>query len=246
MNNITICVCEDDAVQAIAIESIINIYTTKKYIDCNLHIYNTGQSLLDDYTEGFVVPDIVFMDVILRDEENGIDVCAALRKNKFMGSIIFVTGTEKFAIDAFDVDARAYILKPYDKKQICNILDKILIRSRLKIYTIKNRQKITKILVRDIMYVESQNTKSIIHCDDDFQYTVYKKLSEIESELNDKHFLRCHQSYLVNMDYVAKMENEFTLENGEKVFIRKKDIKKIRKIYTEHLNGVDRSQFFEL
>ena len=45
---------------------------------------------------------------------------------------------------------------------------------------------------------------------------------EIESELNDARFLRCHQSYLVNMNYVSEANDSFVLQNGDMVLIRAK------------------------
>lgn len=72
------------------------------------------------------------------------------------------------------------------------------------------------------MYVESSNTKCILHRADGRTYHVYKKLNEIEAELNDARFLRCHQSYLVNMNYVSEANDSFVLQNGDMVLIRAK------------------------
>jgi len=55
-----------------------------------------------------------------------------------------------------------------------------------------------------------------------YHMPVYKKLNEIESELNDARFLRCHQSYLVNMNYVSEANDSFVLQNGDTVLIRAK------------------------
>ena len=55
-----------------------------------------------------------------------------------------------------------------------------------------------------------------------YHMPVYKKLNEIESELNDARFLRCHQSYLVNMNYVSEANDSFILQNGDTVLIRAK------------------------
>ena len=72
------------------------------------------------------------------------------------------------------------------------------------------------------MYVESSNSKCILHRVDGRTYNVYKKLGEIEAELDDARFLRCHQSYLVNMNYVSEADDSFLLQNGDKVLIRAK------------------------
>ena len=78
------------------------------------------------------------------------------------------------------------------------------------------------------MYVESINTKCILHRTEHREYNIYKKLGQIEAELNDPRFLRCHQSYLVNMNYVSEANDVCLLQNGEEVLIRKKSKRKIQ------------------
>lgn len=64
---------------------------------------------------------------------------------------------------------------------------------------------------------------------------MYKRLSEIEQELNDRCFLRCHQSFLVNMDYILRADKEFTLTNGDTVSIRQRSLKMMKKMYLDYL-----------
>lgn len=238
MKNIIVCVCEDDKVQTELIDLIIKMYFDRKHINCQIHNYKNGETLISDYIEGFVNPDMLFMDIKLGEGKNGIDVCRILRDNNYIGTIIIMSRSKDYAIDCYEIDARAYIVKPYDAAKIYETMDRILQYSSIRTYTIKSRQKITKIPVSDIIYIESQNQKSIIHCNNDVNYVIYKKLNEIENELDDPHFLRCHQSYLVNMDYIVKMEDCFYMENGDAVHIRRKDIKKIRQIYIDHIGGI--------
>ena len=65
-------------------------------------------------------------------------------------------------------------------------------------------------------------------------YTLYKKLGEIEQELTAPCFLRCHQSFLVNMNYVKAVDKDFTLTNDDVVLIRKKNLKELRQIYFDY------------
>ena len=69
------------------------------------------------------------------------------------------------------------------------------------------------------------------------EYVIYKRLGDIESELNDKRFLRCHQSYLVNMNYIKNVDKHFELTNGEIVCIRQRSLKAIRQEYLDYLNS---------
>ena len=198
-------------------------------------IYNKGATLLDDFKEGYVNPDILIMDIYL-EHENGIDICKKLRKQGYSGTIVFMTSSKEHAIEGYDVDARAYLLKPYDPDEIHRTFDRLLSNVSMSMYTIKIYSQIIRIPIYEIMYIESSNTKCVIHCDGDIDYTVYKKLSDVESELNDNHFLRCHQSYLVNMAHIVEANECFILSNGANVPIRKRDAKQLKDLYIEYIN----------
>ena len=84
------------------------------------------------------------------------------------------------------------------------------------------------------MYVESHNSQCILHQVGKKTYTIYKKLGEIEQELTAPCFLRCHQSFLVNMNYIKAVDKDFTLTNDEVVLIRKKELKELRQAYFDY------------
>lgn len=101
-------------------------------------------------------------------------------------------------------------------------------------YAIKNRLQVLHIPREEIMYVESHNSQCILHQAGEKTYTIYKKLSEIEQELTAPCFLRCHQSFLVNMNYVKAVDKDFILTNDDVVLIRKKNLKELRQVYFDY------------
>ena len=230
-----LCICDDDGISANILAIILETYFEDRHLSYEVSIYNKGATLLDDFKEGYVNPDILIMDIYL-EHENGIDICKKLRKQSYSGTIVFMTSSKEHAIEGYDVDARAYLLKPYDPGIIHQTFDRLLSNVSMSMYTIKIYSQIIRIPIYEIMYVESSNTKCVIHCDGDIDYTVYKKLSEIEAELNDSHFLRCHQSYLVNMAHIVEANECFILSNGANVPIRKRDAKQFKDMYIEYIN----------
>ena len=84
-------------------------------------------------------------------------------------------------------------------------------------------------LYSEIEYIESSNSKCILHRTDGNKYTIYKKLNDIEEEINHRAFLRCHQSYLVNMNKIKSVENDFTMKSGDVVPIRTRNLNEIKK-----------------
>lgn len=230
-------ICEDKPANQDALKAILADYFKHRHILCTIEAYIYGKALIDDFVCEYIHPDILFINIHLKDG-NGIDICKKLRDLNYNGIILFITADRTRAVEAFDVDARGYLLKPFELDKIHATLDRILSANHMRsYYTIKTRYKIVNILRSQIVYIESYKTTCIIHCTDNIEYTVYKKLSDIEAELDDNHFLRCHQSYLINMDYVLQADDSFILTDGSVVPIRKRNIGKIKDQYNTFRKG---------
>lgn len=232
--NLRICICDDEEFNVLLLKRILDSYFKERKVVCDIITYPNGLSLLHDFKDGCTYPDVLFMDIILEDS-NGVDICKEMRNGGYTGTIIFLTGSSEYAVSGYELDARGYILKPYKAKLIHETLDRILSNSGAVAYTIKIYNQIIRIPIADILYLESQNTKCVIHCIDNVTYTIYKKLGDVEEELSGNGFLRSHRSYLVNMSAITSASSAFLLNNGESVPIRTKNAKEIRNEYLEYL-----------
>jgi len=234
--SLRICICDDEELMIKIFKRILYSYFNERKVFCDVITYHNGLSLLHDFKDGCTYPDVLFMDIMLGDS-NGVDICKEMRKGGYTGTIIFLTGSSEYAVAGYEVDARGYILKPYGVDHIYNTLDRILRNSGTVAYTIKVYNQITRIPIADILYIESQNTKCVIHCIDNVTYTIYKKLGDVEEELSGNGFLRSHRSYLVNMAAIVTAKDSLVLKNGESVPIRTKNAKEIREEYMEYLKS---------
>ena len=234
--SLRICICDDEELMIKIFKRILYSYFNERKVFCDVITYHNGLSLLHDFKDGCTYPDVLFMDIMLGDS-NGVDICKEMRKGGYTGTIIFLTGSSEYAVAGYEVDARGYILKPYAANHIYDTLDRILRNSGSVAYTIKVYNQITRIPIADILYIESQNTKCVIHCIDNVTYTIYKKLGDVEEELVGSGFLRSHRSYLVNMSAIVSAKESFLLKSGESVPIRTKNAKEIREEYMEYLTS---------
>lgn len=126
------------------------------------------------------------------------------------------------------------LIKPYTIKDIIyNIKPMIVEFGRKDILVMINR-KVHAINTNDIMYIESENNKCIFHLSDGKVFVQYKPLDEIEKQISLPAFLRCHKSYLVNMDYIVSAEKSFILTNGDEVLIRQREVSAIRRKFVEY------------
>lgn len=76
-------------------------------------------------------PDIVFLDIQLSDD-NGFEIANILKKMKNPPAIVFATAYDQYALQAFEVDALDYILKPFDEERIVQTLKKYKNKSSRK------------------------------------------------------------------------------------------------------------------
>ena len=227
---VDIAVCDDNLSDREIIRQQLSIYFSDRFIEYNIDSYENGVNLIYSIEDGEYY-DIIFLDMYM-DKLNGIQVAEKLRNMNYKGKIIFLTVTSKYAVESYDVEASGYLVKPHDIDKISMVLDRVLSNyENVHTYQIKKRNSVIQVLYSEIEYIESSNSKCILHRTDGNEYTIYKKLNDIEEEINHRAFLRCHQSYLVNMNKIESVENDFTMKSGDVVPIRTRNLNEIKKEY---------------
>ena len=184
-----IAVCDDNLSDREIIRQQLSIYFSDRFIEYNIDSYENGVNLIYSIEDGEYY-DIIFLDMYM-DKLNGIQVAEKLRNMNYKGKIIFLTATSKYAVESYDVEASGYLVKPHDIDKISMVLDRVLSNyENVHTYQIKKRNSVIQVLYSEIEYIESSNSKCILHRTDGNEYTIYKKLNDIEEEINHRAFLR--------------------------------------------------------
>ena len=207
-------------------------YFAARGLPCHLRCFSSsGEPLCS--VEGGMWYDGVILDGCLSPLP-GIDAARELRQLGYAGVIVFLCARSDFAVAGYEVGAAGYLLKPlrYDKLRAC--LDRSLRVESEQTYEVRRRGKVQRIPYGEITHVESRNSNCLVHLRGGESFVVYKKLGDIEGELDDRRFLRCHQSYLVNMDYICRADRQFELTTGEVVLIRQHGLGAIRRHYLSY------------
>ena len=165
-------------------------------------------------------PDILFLDIMLGDG-TGFDILEIFPDLK--SKIIFVTASDAFAIKAFKFAAIDYILKPYsdndlaasiekaqrqiqpDKQQLSVLQEAVTAPnnkpSKISLHT---SEKIIVVTIADIIRCKSDNNYTTFYFKDNSKILVSKTLKHYADMLKEVHFLRVHQSHLVNIKYIKE------------------------------------------
>ena len=169
-------------------------------------------------------PELLILDIHLTDGTS-FDLLKRLDKDHY--KIIFITAFEEYAITAFKFSAMDYLLKPVNPEELMAAVDKVhdsldresMTRQlELLMHSMSDRNEHgKKIALRTAASVHIVNLYDIIRCQSDKNYTqffltsgevvtVSKTLKDFEELLNPFHFVRIHQSHLVNLDHIRKFE----------------------------------------
>ena len=228
-----IAICEDNEIHRDILEHLLSRYFSERTIHFELVPYKYGMNFLYDMEEGAYF-DMAFLDIYMEDTM-GNQIAHKLRAMGYQGEIVFLTASSDFAIEGYDVDASGYLLKPLDYGKLEMVMDRITRNIAPSTYQIRQRTTVTNLAYHEILYIESNNSKCILHTESGETYTVYKTLNTIEKELGDRRFLRCHQSFLVNMDHIKQSGKHFLLSNGDYVPIRQRGVKAVRQAYMDYI-----------
>jgi len=169
--------------------------------------------------------EIVFLDIEL-DDGLGFDILELIESPNF--KVIFTTASDAYAIRAFEVAAVDYLLKPIDPERLKEAVSKVSktpphTKEQLGILKsgLSEQKGEHKIVLHTQEKIVSADILSISHCVSEGNYTTFffldgskllitKTLKEFEKILSPHHFIRTHQSYLIN----GKEVKEFVKTEG--------------------------------
>lgn len=239
MKPITIAICDENSRDA----GVLEEYVRKLLPDAEITKLTKSHQLLNRMTENPNQFQLIFMEIEF-EEENGIWVAQEIRKvNKKVG-IIFMTKSEKYYRQAFDVFALQYLLKPltYEKiEKIFYFLDSnvqryndrsmeersVCFRYRSRFYAIRHSE---------IQYISSSLHTVNFHMEDGGIIHCRGKLCDFEDQLKGSSFLRCHQSFFVNMNKTMGMKADGFIMRDIVVPVSRTYMKEAQKQYRNYLN----------
>lgn len=235
---IRIAICDDEKAQRETLRNFLERYFSGRDYAMILAEYTCGEPLIADYKENTAGYDLIFLDIFMGGID-GMETARSIRKRDIGVPIIFLTTTPDYALEGYDVRAMGYLVKPLVPEKATALLDYFLraqYSGSQKTLLVREGARGTRIAYREILYIESRNSKLLVHTVDGKEHHVYRKLDEVEQELVGRCFLRCHQSFLVNLAHVCAAEKDsFLLEGGIRISLRRQDAKQLREAYFGYL-----------
>jgi two-component system response regulator AlgR len=144
------------------------------------------------------LPELIFMDIEM-PELNGVEAARSIREKHPGIPIIFSTAHDDFAIEAFDLAAVDYLLKPLSIERLKQALQKVGITDGGEKLTVKRGNDVIRVAVDDIICMMAEDKYVTAHLSDQ-TLILDQSLTELEAMSNQ--FLRIHRGCLVNVNYL--------------------------------------------
>jgi DNA-binding LytR/AlgR family response regulator len=175
--------------------------------------FSAGGELLAFYEKNPRAADAALFDIILDgQEQSGADAAVSLREAGFTGPIVFLSSSREYGPEAIAAKASGYLLKPVDADKIDTVLRVFrgaILHARsadLAGITLKYGGGARRVLLRDIMYVESSHNNLLFHLADGEKITTRLALKDVAPQLLcDSRFAECHRAFVVNLDYISAL-----------------------------------------
>lgn len=218
---IAICDDEKDVIKDVK-SQIMKCVKDKEYHDEIVILeFLSGDQLISYYNIRQDI-DIVFLDIIM-DGCNGVEVAEKIRNKDKKINIIFLTSVDQYVYEGYRLKANDYIIKSSSYRRVRETFERIMndIVDYEKHFILeKNDGGLFKIYYQEIVYIETYGRKTRIITNSG-SIVSYKTMKQHMEEL-DNSFYRCHESFIVNMLYIKKIERfNLVLKNGAEIMIGK-------------------------
>lgn len=235
--------CDDEEKVLTQLEDWTRDYFSKKNMEFLFQKYSAEEEFrqeLDRYDGE--MPLIIFMDMQQKWEKSlkRIREIEQWTKNTIV-ILIFGDGYSAYMEEIFDINPIYLLVKPLERSRFNKAMDlvfrKIGNNKKESYIVIRRRGEQKKIYCHEIYYIERNLRKTEIHCIVE-DYECYEKLSSLEERFGED-FVRCHNSFIVNLAYVKSVRrNELILNNGKCIPVSNSKSKVTREAIVRYLDGV--------
>lgn len=188
--------------------------------------------------------DLVFLDIHLT-EESGLELADKINRMPNPPLIVFATAYDEYAIQAFEQNARDYVLKPFELERVRQAVNRVhatwMESQTVKTPTttgsdtvpVQSEERIFIVKTDTILALEVNQGETTIYTTDK-QYIIHEPLALWEKKLDGDPFMRVHRSYLVNVNHIREIQPWFnqtyqlTMSNGLKIPVSRSYLKSFR------------------
>lgn len=231
-SSLKIAVCDDLEIERNLIISYLSEYLDNNSMVAEIDEFSSGESFLNSGINNKY--NLVFMDIFM-DGINGMETVKRLVESKQSTKIIFCSTSTEFAAESYDVSALHYLVKPLEKGKFFKVLERFFSTyTKLKTITVKVGRIEEDIFIQNIIYVESDNHKCIIHTTNgDIPASI--SISNLAQMLIPYDFIRPVRYAIVSLREIVNIPTDtIALANGKTFSVGRKERENVKKAFTDY------------
>lgn len=236
---LTCCICDDDAKDLAEITAMAEDFSrAHPEYPLAIQTFSSAYDLLEhmETKGGF---DLYLLDVLMPHME-GLELARHIRTREESSEIVFLTVSQEYALDAFDVAACGYLIKPIDKEKFeMTLLRAVgrLERPEEPSLLLKTRDGFRRLPYRELVVVESFNHDRVCTLADGSQCVTSDTLTFMMERLSDDpRFFSPHRAYIINLDHITALNaDNVLLSTGQRVPVARANFPALKKAYMKYL-----------
>lgn len=234
-----VALCDDERTELDKVQNMLEVYC-KEHSGTDLLIerFESVRKLLSAVREEGYLPDLVLMDIYM-PEKSGMEAARDLRDMGNESRILFLTSSKEHALEAFDVDAAQYLVKPIEQEKFFSVLNRLLsaiAKEREKYLLFRIDGRLRRVALRDIVFCEAQGKSQCLFLANGAQPMVHMTMKELSSMLAPyREFVRVGAAYIVNLGYIDSLNaRELSLNTGRKIYLPRGTYQSLKKQYLQY------------
>lgn len=190
-----------------------------------------------------LAPDLLLLDMTMPGMD-GLQVAEAAKEQDKQPAVIFVTAHENFAVEAFDLEAIDYVLKPVASDRLERAIERALARRDgtgaagddspwLSEFWVPHRSELLRVDAAEVFRIDAERDYVRLHVGQT-SYLLLQTIAGLEEKLDPEKFIRIHRSTILRRDFIRGLKHEglgvwcAELEDGEELRIGRTYLKRVK------------------
>ena len=205
-------ICDDDSYFLDTLNKALQRYEQLYPLSFEIYTYLSGEELLKSYHNQHL--NLLLLDMEMHGL-NGLDIARKLRKANDEISIIYTTVHENYALQAFQVAADSYLIKPISDKVLFSTLDRVFHKLTLQTnfqslqdlyFPLNLKDKIVQLPYTELLYISKARNLLTFYTSSN-HYSIYMNIQDVLNKLDSSIFVRINRGQIVNWTKITSIDN---------------------------------------
>lgn len=230
-----IAIIEDEEVHKKLLATYLEAWSKEKNINIRISGFSSAESFLFQWDEDCDF-DILFIDIQMK-AMNGMEMARKIREKDREVSIVFTTGITDYLHEGYEVEAMHYLIKPIDEEKVRKCMDKVFTKCKVTKYLlVRTKDEVIKVEEDKINYVEARGHGTLIEIKEgSIIIESTDSMSEIEKLIDSSRFIKCHRSYICNIENVHHIDKkDVYFDNGSSIPVSRRMYEKVNQVFIKY------------